>query len=520
MKENKWLRALPYIVLACAFVLSVGMYALYGGHNLNSDLSSDIVFADLLNEEGKLITDSWYYSTELRIVSAVPFYQLGMLIFDSWHAARTFAVALMLALTAAAIVFLGCQAGMPLTGVYGAAALMLPVSYTSMFLFTYGGCYTVYIMMVCLILGLLISLKKPGKRMLRLALMVLISFWGGLNGVRLLMICAAPLLLAVVLEWYLSMRSCRSIRQTLRGEAAVYVWGALAACAAIFAGYFVNVGFIGKHYEFMNFSAIENLGLQPREVLKQMQYVLEYFGFRTKGHIMSLGGLASLAALGLAALAVISVARMILERKTMTGAQRLVLWFALMAVCVGVVLNMLTGMSVYTERNSVAYYLPGTLLLVVMMFFYIGEKPDCLPVLKHVFMLALTAVFSFQSFAYYFTEYNRGTADYEQTAQWLTDNGYTQGYATFWNANVLTEASDGEIEVYSFVDWNSKDLYRWLQKTEHFEREPQGKVFVLVAHNEGRPSIGREENLAAETSQGRIYIYESAEAAMAAHRAQ
>lgn len=519
MKENRFMRALPYVVLACAFLLSVGMYALYGGHNLNSDLSSDIVFADLLNEEGKLITDNWYYSTELRIVSAVPFYQLGLMIFDSWHAARTFAVALMLALTAASVMFLGCQANMPLTGIYGAAALMLPVSYTSMFLFTYGGCYTVYIIMVCLILGLLAGLER-GKRPIRLVLLALISFWGGLNGVRLLMICAAPLLLAAVLEWYLNMRACRSVREAVCGQAAVYVYGALAVCGAIFAGYFMNVCFISRHYEFMNFSAIENLGLQPREVLKQIQYILEYFGFRTKGHIMSLGGLASLAALALSALAAISVLRMILERRQMLGAQRLVLWFALMAVAVGIVLNMLTGMSMYTERNSVAYYLPGLLLLALMMFFYIGEKPDCLPAIKHVFMLALTAVFAFQSFAYYFTEYNRGEADYEQTAQWLMDNGYTQGYATFWNANVLTEASDGEIDVYSFVNWNSKDLYRWLQKTEHFEAEPEGKVFVLVAHNEGTPSIARQENLAAETSQGRIYIYDSAQAAMDAHRAE
>ena len=93
------------------------------------------------------------------------------------------------------------------------------------------------------------------------------------------------------------------------------------------------------------------------------------------------------------------------------------------------------------------------------------------------------------------------------------------GLNNLWYSK-LTEASDGEIEVYSFVDWNSKELYRWLQKTEHFETEPQGKVFVLVAHNEGRPSIAREENLAAETRQGRIYIYESAQEAMAAHRAE
>lgn len=33
------------------------------------------------------------------------------------------------------------------------------------------------------------------------------------------------------------------------------------------------------------------------------------------------------------------------------------------------------------------------------------------------------------------------------SAAWLEQEGYTLGYSSFWNANVLTELSDGQIEM-------------------------------------------------------------------------
>lgn len=67
---------LAALVFAACLAVTVGNYAAYGEHNLDSDMSSEFVLAQLLNEEGRLITDSWYYSTEIRLVSPLPVYQL------------------------------------------------------------------------------------------------------------------------------------------------------------------------------------------------------------------------------------------------------------------------------------------------------------------------------------------------------------------------------------------------------------------------------------------------------------
>ena len=53
-------RLLPYLVLLSAYLISVGIFAYAGCENLNSDMASEMVLANLLNEEGKLLSENWY----------------------------------------------------------------------------------------------------------------------------------------------------------------------------------------------------------------------------------------------------------------------------------------------------------------------------------------------------------------------------------------------------------------------------------------------------------------------------
>ena len=79
-----------------------------------------------------------------------------------------------------------------------------------------------------------------------------------------------------------------------------------------------------------------------------------------------------------------------------------------------------------------------------------------------------------------------------EAVQAILDAGYTQGYATFWNANVLTELSNGRLELWHWSDGKQNisnledfnDIYAWLQLKSHVEAPPEGKVFVLLSANE------------------------------------
>ena len=37
----------------------------------------------------------------------------------------------------------------------------------------------------------------------------------------------------------------------------------------------------------------------------------------------------------------------------------------------------------------------------------------------------------------------------DAAADWLVDNGYTEGYATFWNGNAMTELTNGKLDVWT-----------------------------------------------------------------------
>lgn len=71
----------------------------------------------------------------------------------------------------------------------------------------------------------------------------------------------------------------------------------------------------------------------------------------------------------------------------------------------------------------------------------------------------------------------------ETICNWLTKQGYTQGYATFWDGNVLTEWSNGQIEMWVVQDFNDMEINQWLQKTSH-QQPPEGEVFILTTKEE------------------------------------
>ena len=76
----------------------------------------------------------------------------------------------------------------------------------------------------------------------------------------------------------------------------------------------------------------------------------------------------------------------------------------------------------------------------------------------------------------------------ETAANWLKEQGYTKGCATFWQANVLTELTDGAIEMWQVEDLASLKMRPWLQKADHAS-PPEGRVFVLAGPGEINQSL-------------------------------
>lgn len=487
MKRNAFRRMLslwPLLVCMVCLAVSVGVYAVYGQHNLDSDISSEFVLAQLLNEEGRFfLTDEWYYSTELRIVSPVPVYQIALRLFEDWHMARTFSIAVLLAGVMASFVFLVRGAGVSMqAALLCAAALVLPVSQYQAFTLTYGGFYTVCVMLTFIEIGLVLRMGK-GK-WLQALLLVILGVYGGLNGVRMLMICTAPLLVSCAIVFFLDARRCENLKKLTVLPSFGLLLGGIICAAATGAGYVINSRVLARAYDFAQYNETVLSPLTAQMFTDQIICLMRFFGYRDQVLLLSLQGVVSVLAALLPA-AGAAAAALLLSMK-LNARERLLAVFTAAAMALGMVINVLT-LSKSGDAAlpySVSYYMPAALLFVFALFWVFDRFACKLRLLRVLPMLALVGVFILANAAYREEDLNTYETELEDIAQCLLDEGAYEGYATFWNANVLTEITDGEIGAFAVEDWKYGDMNEWLQRKEYFDRAPVGPIFAVFGEKE------------------------------------
>lgn len=181
MKRITWKQALPWIALICAYALSMGYYAAFGMHNLDSDMSSEMVLADLLNEEGSLntLSENWMYSTELRMISPIAALRLGLLLFSSWWHARVFGVALMALLVMGAALFLAYSLELRKAAPWFAMVLMLPINHWYESISFYGTFYSMHVALSFFTIGFVLRYMKGWRSSICLPILAVFGMWGG-----------------------------------------------------------------------------------------------------------------------------------------------------------------------------------------------------------------------------------------------------------------------------------------------------------------------------------------------------
>lgn len=523
MKKNVR-RILPWALLAAAYLATVVLYACIGMHNINADISSEMVLADLLNREGGLLSANWYYSTELRVVSPVPVYQLALRLFPgNWHMARTFSLAVLLAAFAAAMAYMGRGAGHEEAAVYTSAALMLPLSEVHRFLFAGGGFYTAYVIAACVLIGMVLRLPRAKRRAALLVPIAALSLIGGLTGLRMLMICGVPLLAACALAVWDAVRAADSLRAAADTDDGRMLAGALVSMAGMLVGYIVNAKVLSQVYHFDSYGDMA-VGALPLDRLgDQIVYLLGFFGLSEGMPLLSLGGMADMLTVCAFALMIAAACVLMKRREALDAGTRLLVYFAVFAVALGMFINLITGVT--ENRYAVGYYMMGAFALLMLAFVLLGQMRCRMAWVRTAAMAALCGVFLLQGMTFARNYMQTAPSEHEEAAQWLTENGYENGFASFWNGNILTELSSGRLDMYLYGEWREQEMTPWLQETAHLEALPEGKVFVFVSGMEyysgGAPCIDEEKLVYTSQNFGsRIYAYDSAQEVVALQRAQ
>lgn len=480
----------PWVWLAAAYSVTMLVLCLHGRAYIDSDIAGDVMLANLLNRDGGLLSAGWWYSSELRVVYLQVLYRLALLVFPrDWYAAQMLGQAGWLLLLILSYLYAAHGLGLRNCGVWGAAALACPFGTWYLWYGPFGGAYLPHIILILLSFGAMLHLLRPAARLRRVLQWLLLlgtAAASGLNGVKGLMgfylPMAAAMAVAVVLRWYEEPR--HPPRRTLHLLA--------LSCAATMVaggGYVLYSKVLANLYSFEDYNSRAWSGLDLSALLSQWGEFLSLFGYPTKSALKSAPQLFSvegiLGAFGVltAGAIVFSLVRLLLRWQKLRPEQRIIpLLFASICLIDGMIFACTEDVAPVDARYWLTV-VPFAFLLLQLE----GETESFRPAFMRraaaiAFCVCITAT-SVSSVRLFFQNGMRINPHLETVCDWLVEEGYTQGYATFWNGNVLTEWSSGALEMWVVSDLNTLDLSQGLQEMAHREA-PEGEVFLLTTREE------------------------------------
>ncbi len=509
-KEHGLQKYIPWLVLGATYLVVLMIQFVYMRHCLDSDMSSEMVLANLLNKEGKFLSTNWYYSTELRVFCEQIFFKLGLWLFPThWRLARLTAQALLMAVMTGAFLFCAKQLQLGKWGIYGAAALLCPFGYWYTFHCIFGGFYMVHIFFAVLILGIIYAVYRDGESTevnkegrlsshslgkIHLILLLVVCFCAGLNGLRILLNLFAPLLAACLYvygktahrEGRFPGRKAKELRILL-----ITVLGTAGAAA----GYLVNREVLSNIYHFET-TEREWTSLDLSSLLQTWSDFLSLFGYPMdriwqveneaySNHpvdLISLQGMLSAFSLVLIGLLLFSCWRLWKRREKLTFLQRIT-WMLLLtsALINGIVFSWMNGRG----GGNASYWIPVVPVCFLVMAVEAHTENYRIRNGKKLVLTAFLVTMlccSAETMMHFVTYPPRAPEGIEAVADWLEESSCHQGCATFWNANVMTELTDGKLDVWD-IDAETLTTHTWLQKTAH-DTPPQGTFFLLIDRDE------------------------------------
>ena len=525
-RQGKLWQLLPWLWLAAGYILDLWFQLVPGRWLVDSDMASEMMLSNFLNREGRIISKIWYYSTEIRVVSVQWVYRFTLLLFpNDWHMARTLGMAIMLALFAGLMLLLARSIGLGRIGVWMAAALIWPYGRTYLVYAIYGGHYLVYTFLYVLSLMLvLFSINTTRKKYALFNVAAcLVAMLSGMNGVKTLMVFQAPFLMAALFVLIIALNTspkddwCSAL-EICDQEVRLFV-GALVTTVASFIGYVINAKVLAKMYSFKSFSSVtwSRFGVDWTLDRVLMDF-FHLFGYQDEVGVFHFSGIASGVGLLIGAWLFFCIVRLTLRYKKLTVAERLMvlLMLTMLAVC---------GVSyTYFGNYCVYFWLTCMPVAIAVMAIEIKTEDLHLPGTRELLTVVLAGAMTLCSINNVRQEIEHPTLAHvglDKVANWLVENGYKEGYATFWNGSAMVEMTSGQLDVWMPGDLNEIDIEGWLQPDYHLTRYPEHPFILLDTETDGTvESAGliRNGNGTEVYNDGRyvVYAFDSAEEICAA----
>ena len=541
MKKNTVIPAVKRIVCVLLLILSLAATFrtawIVSTTLLDSDTSSELVLGEKLAREGGIMSTTWNYSTELQVIDSQIVYSLLFRLTGDWSLVRFWGSVIMDLMMLGAYAYLSRQAGIPFNRFcLSGAALMLPFSIPYGRIVLYHNYYSFHITFSFLIVGLYLGArrrmgqKKKWPFRTTVALLAATAFAACLTGVRDLMISIVPLAVTAVLCAMMAEQGTEK-GSRLRREMPGMLLAAVPLAAGA-AGYMVNLHAFANRYTFQDFST-QTISMGNFGDLHTVIYnTFVDLGFQDFQPLFSLEGLLGIGGIVAWMLSVFLAFHTM--RHTEDPASRfLQVFWLIVQLIMACVFLFLTG----AELLHLLYLLP-IVIWILPAFASADTRIGCgaaapeaaarpagrrqaakrakgglaalltagdAPVSVHG-MLSIVGCLLLIAGGLFYTGFFRDPAairleytglQYNDTgtvkglqpiAEYLTENGYTMAYGTYWDAAVITELSDGKVKTVPVETGTHKHpikYLKWLSDTNLWNPElVAGEKVALVANME------------------------------------
>ena len=480
---------------------------------IGSDESSELVLGKLLSQGNGIYSTNWYYSSEFRILHSTLIYSLMFRILNNWHMVRLFSVIILHVILLASLWFMTKETKISRLFPLIALLIMIPVSDDYYYILLWGGHYTPCVILSFAGLGLIAGyVQDHGKirTIIYLIISCVISFLTCAVGLRQMLSIYMPAFLSSLL-FLLSLGGKNPVLEKRTNFRLLMI--SLANIITGVFGYLFNKIVLTKYFSFMGWS-FRFTDFSLERFMETVNGFLHTFGFRI-GTVNAKSVLSNVIAGIIFLLVVFAVVYALRHYREVSRTYLGMTVFFLIGITLFVLLYGFSDMS-YMDRYNVP-----TLVYIWLLIAMWLKEADYFQNRSVFVMTPLLCMMVFAGFLEFRYQRSFALLDYEAEdripmAEYIKGQGYTYGYSGFWEANVLTELTNGTVEMQIWFFGHNKmnehvitDVEPWGQVISHNGYIPDGKVFAVFSekdyHYYQNKQLLPEDHLIYHTDQHRVY---------------
>ncbi len=463
----------PYKIFGTAMIIFVilcyNVLILHNGYRfINSDDASELVLARILASQHSILTRDWFYSSELRVLNTNLVFAPMFLFFSSWSMVRASAGTIMM------LLYVLSYLSIPYAWKYDtkwfyltAFILIMPFSNPWQF-FGLKMYYLPHVFISFVSFALMGIILNGRSKWISTAVLSVFAFAAGLGGARSVEFTFVPLFLAAVMILVFD-----------RGNRMPAISSG-AAVLASGAGYIINDKVLSGIYTFHSYDNVSFIRFTFEKVEWALDSILTAFGYSIGEYFISPGGVGNALAFLMMILFLLSFIILFRNREGMSETRKYMYYFAAVTFLLNTFLMVVGQNDEYADRYIAIGMVPCIMFIDLV---YNTALKDA-----EWRRLAGAAVIGFFLLAgangYLDLLSVAGNGERMGYINYVKEQGYDYGYATFWNANITTEMSDGLINMTS-LDPNADNLkvFRWLTDKRLIKDEHE-KAFLVLTKDE------------------------------------